>query len=68
MDVQTWINKQLLPDTVGGMRVGQSYLVRVRPEWHNPKLFHETNVTEAWKMIWEAEDNERSRRDLWKGY
>lgn len=56
MDVQTWINKQLLPDTISGLRVGQSYMIRVRPEFNNSKLFYETCVDDAWAMIWELED------------
>ena len=55
MDIRTWITEQLLNDTLVGLRVGQSYMVRVRPDLTNPKLFYETCVDDAWRMIGEIE-------------
>ena len=57
MNIRTWINKHLLVDTICGLRVGQSYLVRVRPDLANPKLFYETCVDDAWEMIGEIEES-----------
>lgn len=47
-----WIENQLLDDTLAGLRVGQSYLNRVRPDVTDPTLFHETCVDKAWDRIY----------------
>lgn len=53
-----WIENHLLNDTLAGLRVGQSYLNRVRPDVHDPTLFFETCVDRAWDRIYsQYEDN-----------
>jgi hypothetical protein len=49
--VTVWINNYLLNDTLAGLRVGQSYLIRVRPDVNDPTLFYETCVDRAWVRI-----------------
>ena len=51
MTLDEWITNWLLPDTLAGQRVGQSYLNRVHPGVNNPDLFYETNVGMAWVKI-----------------
>ena len=55
--MQTWITDHLLADTISGLRVGQSYMVRVQPELPNQELFYETCVDDAWAMIMEIEES-----------
>lgn len=57
MTLQEWINNYLLEDTIAGLRVGQSYMVRVHPKMSNLKLFNETNVQDAWNMIYQIEED-----------
>lgn len=62
MTYDEWISEGYLADDLkSGLRTGQSYIVRVRPEWNNPGLFFETDTHRCWVMIDEAETN-------WQGY
>lgn len=51
MTTDFWITNWLLKDTIAGLRVGQSYMVRVRPDLTDASLFYETCVDDAWKKI-----------------
>lgn len=57
MSLSFWIENHLLKDTLAGLRVGQSYLIRVRPDVTDPTLFNETCVDEAWDRIYWYENN-----------
>ena len=55
MDYNTWLEEQLLLDLRIGLRVGQSYMVRVNRSLSDIKLFNETNDSDAMNRIQELE-------------
>ena len=52
MTLSFWIHNHLLNDTLAGLRVGQSYLNRVRPDVNDPTLFYESCAERAWGRIY----------------
>lgn len=65
MTLSFWIENHLLKDTVAGLRVGQSYLNRVRPDVHDPTLFYETCVDRAWGRIYSLYEDKLESEDTW---
>lgn len=55
MSFDDWSTFQVGEDYANGMRVGQSYMNRVRPTEINPELFYETSSSRAWDLIMKLE-------------
>ena len=60
-----WVTNYLRGDIKDGLRVGQSYMNRVRPAESNPDIFYEIDEKRVWEKIRAIETLETVNPDKW---
>ena len=65
MTYEEWLNDHLENDLSAGLRVGQSYMNKVRPSEKWPELYYEKCDKKAHAMIWNMEVKDSINLDEW---
>lgn len=54
---EEWMNERLEKDLKMGIRLGQSYMNRVRPRMQHRELYFTKDVDKAWSLIYKIEED-----------